>query len=99
MTGKELRDLVTKQEDHGFRVGQKLFMRTVTYHITGEVVSIDGDFLTLKDPAWVADSGRFSDAIKSCKFAEVEPLPDGWRVNYTTITDCGPIDSLPRTQC
>ena len=85
-------------KDNGFRIGQKLFMRTVTYHLTGEIIAVDGDFLTLKDAAWIADSGRFSDAIRTCEFAEVEPLPDGWRVNIASITDCGPIDRLPREQ-
>ena len=83
---------------HGFEVGQKLFFRTVTYHITGEITSVDGDFVTLKDAAWIADSGRFADAIRTGEYAEVEPLPDGWRVNVTAVTDCGPVSTLPMTQ-
>ena len=94
----DLKGLLSGNSGTPFRIGQKLFMRTVTYHITGEVVAIDGDFLTLKGAAWIADSGRFSDAIKSCEFSEVEPLPDGWMVNVTAITDCGPINRLPREQ-
>ena len=94
----ELNLLSGMQKDNGFRVGQKLFIRTITYHITGEITSIDGDFLTLRDAAWIADSGRFADALVSCEFDEVEPLPDGWRVNTAAITDCGPIERLPKEQ-
>lgn len=55
-------------------IGQKLFIRTVTYHLTGRVTAAWGNFLTLEDAAWVADSGRFMQAIKDGKLSEVEPV-------------------------
>lgn len=59
-----------------FQVGKSYFVRAVTYHYTGRCVSWDGKELVLADAAWVADSGRFSEALASGKLAEVEPYPD-----------------------
>jgi hypothetical protein len=72
-----------------FDVGSKLFLRTVTFHLVGEVVAREGDWLQLKDAAWVADSGRFSKAIASGELREVEALGDAY-VNLTTVTDAFP---------
>lgn len=33
--------------------------------------------IVLEDAAWIADTGRFSDALTSMSFQEVEPFPDG----------------------
>lgn len=95
----DIRELIgTPVGGHGFKVGEKYLFRTVTYHITGEIVRIDGDFLTLNTVAWIADSGRFADALRTCKFAEVEPMPDGVRLNVASITDASPITTLPTEQ-
>jgi predicted CopG family antitoxin len=69
-------------------VGQKLFLRTVTYHILGKVTKIVGDILVLETASWVADSGRFMNAIQTGELNEVEPLGD-WFVNLMTVTDFG----------
>ena len=69
-------------------VGKKLFLRTVTYHILGKVEKIMGTILYLSDASWVADSGRFSNAIKSGELDEVELLGN-WFVNLSTVTDFG----------
>lgn len=96
----DLRELVGSQNNGPFRVGQKLFIRTVTYHLTGEVVSVDGAFLTLRNAAWIADSGRYQQAIESSTFDEVEPYPDDRDVyiNTSAIVDAVPISTLPRSQ-
>ena len=70
-------------------VGQKLFIRTVTYHMTGKVVKRMGAFIQLEDAAWIADSGRFSDAIKNGELSEVEPVGTMW-VNLQSIVDFFP---------
>ena len=70
-------------------IGKKWFFRTVTYHMTGRVVGRIGTILQLKDAAWIASSGRFSDAIKTGELDEVEPVGD-WFVNLATVTDFGP---------
>jgi hypothetical protein len=59
-------------------VGAQLFIRTVTYHMTGRVVKRTGNLLELEDAAWIADSGRFADAIKTGELSEVEPVGRAW---------------------
>jgi len=55
------------------KVGNKVLIRTVTHYYTGEITAVLGDALQLKDAAWIPDTGRFSEALKTGKFAEVEP--------------------------
>jgi hypothetical protein len=67
-------------------VGQKFYFRTVTYHQVGEVKKIVGRFAFLKNASWVADSGRFMNAIKDGTLEEVEPVGDAF-VNLDTVVD------------
>jgi hypothetical protein len=79
-----------------FVVGGKYFIRTVTYFATGEVESIKGDFLCLKDAAWIADTGRFSTALSTGVLNEVEPVEEMF-LNMISITDAFPWKfDLPR---
>lgn len=55
-------------------VGEKFFFRTVTYHLTGRVKKVMGSILELENAAWIADSGRFMQAIKEGILSEVEPV-------------------------
>ena len=57
-----------------FEIGKKYFIRTVTYHLVGKVTGITGKFVHMKDASWVADSGRFMNAIKEGNLDEVEPV-------------------------
>jgi hypothetical protein len=76
-----------------FDPGEKVFIRTVTYHLVGEItdeISIDGNtFLELKNASWVADSGRFHLAIANGSLNEVEYVGDAF-VNMASITDAFP---------
>ena len=69
-------------------VGQKVFLRTVTYHIVGKVTKMVGNLMFLKDASWVADSGRFMQAIRDGSLKEVEPVGD-WFVNVGSLVDGG----------
>lgn len=82
LVGEEKMD-VSKMEDF---IGKKVFIRTVTYHLTGKIEKIVGNFFYLTDAAWIADSGRFMDAIKNGKLNEVEPVGEAF-VNINSITD------------
>lgn len=73
-----------------FRVGDAYFIRTVTVYLTGRVKAIVGNFLILEEAAWIADTGRFSDAMKKGSFNEVEPYEDEVYVNIETIVDAKP---------
>ena len=70
-------------------VGKSFYFRTVTYHLTGRVIKVLGNFLVLEDAAWVADSGRFSNAINNGKLSEVEPVGNAV-INISTVTDFFP---------
>jgi hypothetical protein len=70
-------------------VGQKLFIRTVTYHMVGKVTKRMGSFIQLEDASWIADSGRFSNAIKEGTLDEVEPVGIAW-VNLGSVVDFFP---------
>ena len=63
-----------------FTLGQNYFVRAVTHYYTGKLVELTEHELVLEDAAWIADTGRFSDAMQSGEFSEVEPYPDGVKV-------------------
>ena len=65
LIGLALENKVEMSSEIPFEVGKKYFIRTVTYHLTGEVEAIKGNFLVLKNGAWIADSGRFNEMIKN----------------------------------
>jgi len=71
---------------HPFKVGEKYYIRTVTHHQTGRVKEIHGKFLVLEQAAWIADSGRFMNAIMKGELDEVEPVSEAI-VNMDTIVD------------
>lgn len=73
--------------DVPFKVGGAYYIRTVTYHCTGRVKAIVGQFLVLEDGAWIADSGRFREAIMKGILSEVEPVEVDMFVNLNSITD------------
>ena len=68
-------------------IGKKLFIRTVTYHLVGEVVKVIGNMFELKNASWVADSGRFTQAINDGVLNEVEPVKVPVWVNVNSVTD------------
>lgn len=81
-----------------FKAGQSYFIRTVTYHCVGRVERIIGKFLVLQDASYVADSGRFMNALKEGTLDEVEPTGEHI-VNVDSITDAFPwAHELPKEQ-
>lgn len=109
LTLREIRELqalfnpvaMPAKEPDFIKVGQKIFVRTVTLYFTGEVVALSGREMELKDAAWIADTKRFSDFLKNgiTDGCEVEPYPDGVIINRETIIDIAPWKHpLPRTQ-
>lgn len=82
-----------------FKVGEKWFFRTVTHYLTGRVTEIDGDFVTLKDAAWIADTGRFMTFVEKGELLECEPVTGPVVVNIKALVDAYPWrHDLPRTQ-
>ena len=56
-----------------YTVGDKVLIRTVTMTQTGRIIKVTPGELVLEDAAWIADTGRFSEALKTGKLNEVEP--------------------------
>ncbi len=82
-------------------VGKTVFIRTVTNHYCGVVTQCVEDEVELTDASWIADDGRFHDALKSGSFNEVEPYPDGLHpvINRASIIDwCVVSFTAPRAQ-
>lgn len=67
-------------------VGSAVFIRTVTHYCTGKVVGVVDGFIELVDSAWIADTGRFMDALKTGELNEVEPTERMW-VSIASIVD------------
>lgn len=62
---------------HAYPVGKNVFVRTVTMSYTGRLVRVTAGELVIGNAAWIADSGRWADALSSGNLNEVEPYPDG----------------------
>ncbi len=91
---------LTKTYGESAFVGKNVYIRTVTFHYTGKLVSENASWLTIEDAAWIADSGRWADALNKGTLSEVEPFPSGQvQISRDTIVDVSIWDhDLPRTQ-
>lgn len=80
-------------------VGKAVFVRTVTHHFTGRLASVDKQWLVLDDAAWIADDGRFAQALADGTLSEVEPYPGRCMVAVGSIVDVSEwLHELPRMQ-
>jgi hypothetical protein len=73
----QLASMFGKSNEHPFEIGAVYLIRTVTMIDTGRLLRVTPTEIVLEEAAWIADTGRFSDALKSLEFSEVEPFPDG----------------------
>lgn len=83
-----------------WEIGKQYFIRTVTHYNVGRLVAVTDTDLILDNAAWVADTGRFADALKSGDFKEIEPFPAG-RINVSRsayIDACIYLGQLPLSQ-
>jgi hypothetical protein len=95
------RNLMPKSSNSSFpwKIGGKYLIRTVTMTNTGRLVQVFDQELVLEDAAWIADTGRFTDNLKSCAFEEVELFPDGKVIiGRGAVIDAVQIETLPRKQ-
>lgn len=82
-----------------FEVGAIYLIRTVTMIDTGRVVAASNRWIVLEDAAWIADTGRFSDAVAKADFNEVEPYPDGRViVSAGAVVDAVKIKTVQRSR-
>jgi hypothetical protein len=88
-------------EGEFFILGNNYYIRTVTFHYTGTIVGINDKEILLSNAAWIADSGRWTQAIGQGFLDEVEPYPDDVIiiVNRQALCDASPWKhKLPRVQ-
>lgn len=92
--------MTAKTPTQAWQAGEKYFIRTVTYFVTGELVAVYDNELVLKSAAWVADTGRFMQAVERAEFKEVEPFPADRLVivGRASIVDAVSIPTLPDKQ-
>lgn len=87
-----------------WRVGANYHIRTVSYHFTGTFVGFNGpnySELAFENAAWIADDGRFAQAIATGEMSEIEPYPDGTviGINRSCIVDFTEVKwPTPRSQ-
>lgn len=96
----DIKDLLgTKESSSPWKIGANYLIRTVTMVDTGRLVAVTEHELVLEDAAWIADTGRFADALKIANFSEVEPFPFGRViVGRGSLIDAVEIPMLPRVQ-
>ena len=100
----ELKQLVklfgAKETDaSAWDIGANYLIRTVTMTDTGRLVAVTEHELVLEDAAWIADTGRFMQAVEKAEFAEVEPFPAGRVIiGRGSVVDAVKIPVLPRSQ-
>lgn len=86
-------------ESHPYQIGKNYFIRTVTLFYTGKLVKVTSKEIVLEDAAWIADTGRFMDAIKTGKLNEIEPFQDDVIIGRGSIVDATIWrHELPRSQ-
>ncbi len=91
-------DEITELDTFDDLIGRKFLFRTVTYHMVGRVKKRIGKFLLLEQSSWVADTGRFMQAIKNGTLDEVEPVGVSY-INTDSFVDFFPWKhSLPTEQ-
>jgi len=85
--------------EHGWEIGEVYFIRTVTMIDTGRLVAVTEHELVLEDAAWIADTGRFTQALAEAEFGEVEPFPTGRvLIGRGSVIDAVQITVAPRLQ-
>lgn len=86
-------------DNSAWEIGKCYLIRTVTMIDTGRLVGITEHELVLEDAAWIADTGRFMQAVEKAEFGEVEPFPSGKVIlGRGAVIDAVQITVVPRSQ-
>lgn len=81
------------------KIGNAYLFRTVTHIELGRVVEIIGDFVKLEEASWIADTGRYHNALRDGTLSEVEPYPDYTIVALNSMVNIAPWNhELPKEQ-
>lgn len=81
LTLKEIREIAAianpQASVHPWEVGKIYLIRTVTMIDVGRIVAVYPTEIVIEEACWVADTGRFAQAVATAEFGETEPFPDG----------------------
>ena len=81
------------------RVGNKVLIRTVTNYVVGKIALVTKDEIVLTEASWIADTGRFHDALKNGTLNEIEPYIGPVAIGRGAIVDaCNWDHPLPVAQ-
>ena len=86
--------------DCPWSIGKNYFIRTVTHHHTGRLVAVTQQELLMENAAWIANDGRFEQAVASGEFDEVEMFPKDKRIiiGRGSVIDAVELEILPTSQ-
>ncbi len=75
------------KDDCLWEIGEAYFIRTVTMHLLGRLEAVTDKELLLSSASWIADSGRFHEAINTGKLNEIEPFRDNVIIGRAALID------------
>lgn len=97
MAAKKTKKTTKLVSPNPIRVGNAVLIRAVTLYYTGRIVEITKDEIVIEDAAWIADTGRFENALRTGVVNETEPFIKPVAVGRGAIVDVTFWDhALPR---
>lgn len=72
-----------------YEIGKAYLIRSVTHIDIGIVKAVGDKEIVLSNASWIADTGRYHDALKggTAKLNEVEPYIDDVIINRSAVVD------------
>jgi len=64
-------------DQHCYPVGRKVMIRTVTHYTVAWLVAVYDQELVVERAVWIADTGRWTEALFNGSLKEAEPFPPG----------------------
>lgn len=73
-----------------YKIGEAYFFRFVTHYLIGRVKRVTSKEIVLTEASWIADTGRFHQAVCTGTLNEVEPFPQDEEVicGRGALVDC-----------
>ena len=77
----------TSGDNSHWKIGSNYLIRTVTMIQVGRLELVTEKELVLSSAAWIADTGRFYNALRDGTLSEIEPFPNDIIVGRGSIID------------
>lgn len=78
----------TETKESPYKLGQSYLVRTVTHYYTGSLKEVTDKEIVLSHAAWIPNTGRYSDALRTGHLTEVEPIIGHAIIGRGAIVDC-----------